>query len=470
MLTKTALSFLTAIACTARAATPLGSSTPEQQTPPLPTDIPGALPKNAYENASPTGIPFQRLFRNTSVPYHVGTNNLDLDPTIRPADTIKIQGNVDLPDFRGRFPLLQRGFAPETADLKVGPVYFKLRQLSAGVRWTDNVNRSNTNRQSDTNGFVSIGAQAIWQITEGSRIAASGNFVWLPFDNVAGVAGFGIRSPLTFGIASTPDARVQASWEPTIFGIPWVLANEFRTSVGRFSSGIYDNYELFEGFQVDRSGEESNFFNFRSTKDRDTGDYRFTTKDETDEFLFFNNEVSAATSAKVNGDFNFRFRAAHENYWYPDEDYNLPSERNTVFASLESYRENLRFKPYVNYRLSHRPDPERLYQTARAGVKGPVTDLIQFDGHVGHLWGNRDGQSSWLWHAHLNHLINPRTRQSAVWSRDLHDLSNELNQHVRYQFNHILSPSLSSDLYLGYYWVEDLERRLEGWPSFQLAR
>jgi hypothetical protein len=457
MIQKTAITLLAALTCTTRAAAPLESATPEQSNPPLPSDQAGPLPKNAFGTTTDTGSPYARLFRNTSNPFRKETSDLKLAPQVRPAETVRLRASIDLPDFRGRFPLLQRGFAPEDADLKIGPLYFKLRQLSAGVFWTDNVNHNNKNRESDTSGIVSLGGQVIWQITEGTRLAASGNFVWLPFDNVAGINGFGIRSPLTFGLASSPDARVQASWEPTLFGIPWVFSDEFRTSVGRYSYGVYDSFELFEGFQVDRTGQDSNFVNFRKKRDRGDRDYKFTSAGGNDEFLFFSNEIAAATQAKVRGDFNFRFRAAHDNYWFPDDERGLPSERNTVFAGLDSYRESLRFKPYINYRLSHRPDPDRLYHVARAGVRGPVTDLINFDGNVGHVWDNQRGSSSWLWNAELAHTINPRTRHSVRWSRDLDDLSDEISQHVRYHFSHVLGPGLSTDLYAGYYWVEDTD-------------
>ena len=451
MIQKSAITLLAALACTAQGAAPLESSTPDQPNPPLPVDEAGGQPKSSFQVPPAIGFPFQRLFRNTARSYHIGTNDLKVDATLKPADTLKFEGSLDLPDFRGQIPLLQRGFAPETADMKIGPLYFKLRQLSAGVLWTDNVFRNNARRESDTRGFVSIGAQIIWQIAEGTRLAVSGNFVWLPFDDDAGLTGFRLAGPLSFGLASTPDLRVQGSWEPMIFGIPWIISDEFRTGAGRFTNGIYDSFELFEGFRLEDDDESPRIFGF---KDRD---YNFQTSNGNDEFIFLSNEISAATQAKVSGDLNFRFRASHEDLWYPNnEESGLPSARNTVSASLESYRESLRFKPYLNYRLSQQDDPNRLYQSVRLGVKGPVTDLIHFNGNVGYLVEDRTDNESLIWYSRLEHTINPRTRHSLEWSRNSYELSDEISQQVLYQFNHILGPGLSTDLYAGYYWVEEL--------------
>ena len=353
-----------------------------------------------------------------------------------------------MPDFRGQFPLLQRGFAPENADLKIGPLYFKLRQLSAGVLWTDNVHRDNTRRESETNAFMSIGGQLIWQITEGTRIAASGNFVWYPTKDENRISAF---APLSFGLASSPDARVQASWEPVILTIPWTFADEFRVRTGRFTNGAFDGIELFEGFSVGDDEDEQKIFGFRDRSNRSR------TSDGYDEFGYFSNEVSASTFAKIPGDLNFRFKASHEDFWYPDnDDSGLPSARNTITARLESYRENLRFKPYVNYRLTERNNPDRLFQVARVGAKGPVTDLIEFDGNVGYLLEDKTDNERVLWHARLSHDINPRTRHFAEWSRNLYDLSDELDQRVIYQFNHVLGPDLTTELHVGYHWVEEL--------------
>ncbi len=460
MIQRTAATILAALACTAHGAAPLDSSTPDQANPPVPNDEIGRLPKNAFENRPSVGVPYQRLFRNTTSPLYIGQNDLRVSPTVEPTDTTKVTGSVDLPDFRGRFPLLQRGFAPEDADLKIGPLYFKLRQLSAGVVWSDNSRFTERNRDSDVRAIASVGGQIIWQITEASRLAASGNFVWLPLENRAGLTGF--TAPLSFGLASTPNARVQATWEPVFFGIPWVFADELRSDIGRYSNGLNDNFDLLEGARLESEPGDSQgpfgLYTFRTNQRRDSNDFRFENRNGNDEVFYYSNEISAATTARVLGDFRFRFRAAHENLWYPNTDNDfLPSERNSVFADLESYRESLRFKPYLRYRLVHRPDSDRLYQSVRLGAHGPVTDLINFDGNFGYLWEQQNNRSRTLWHAHLDHVINPRTRHSLEWSRNLEELSDELTQHVTYNFNHVLGPGLSIDLFAGYNWTEDLD-------------
>lgn len=468
MLKIPALTFLAAFTYSSQAAMPVSSSSPEQPNPPLPLDEPGGLPRNAYQNPAAVNNPFKNLFRATS-PGRFGTNSLNLSPEVRPAESLRIDSSIDLPDFRGNFPLLQRGFAPEDADLKIGPVYLKLRQLSSGVYWSDNINRSNSGKESEVNGFVSIGAQIIWQISEATRLSAYGNYVWLPWENDAGLAGFAARSPLNFGLASRLDARAQAAWEPVFFGIPWVFANDIRTNTGYFTNGIYDNFELFEGFELEGDEDENpRLIGFRNrgiqsrgqggTGLRDGG-LDFQTSDRYDEFTFFSNTISAATTTRVLGDTYFKFKASHEDLWYPDfEDRRgLPSTRNTIVAKLQSYRENLRFKPYLSYRFSEQDEPDRRFQYLRLGAKGPVTDLIQFDGNAGYSVEDKTDNKNFLWLARLNHIINPRTRHSIEWSRNILELSDEVTKRALYRFNHILGPGLNTELYAGYHWVEELE-------------
>lgn len=443
MIQKSAATLLAALAYTAHGVTPLDTSTPEQAHPPLPHDEAGKLPGNAFQLPPTVGSPFH-LFRNTFRSGRVNTRDAGIDPTFKPTDSVRV--DAMLPDFRGQFPLLQRGFAPETADLKIGPLYFKLRQLSSGVLWRDNIHLNNANRESETTGFVSLGAQVIWQITDATRIAASGNFVWRPFEDEASVTGFTLRS---LGLASTPEARAQATWEPIILGIPWVFSDELRMGTGRYTGDAFDSFELFEGISTDDDSDNSRIFAFRGNGLPDTG--------RSGEFGYFSNEVSASTSAKVTGDFDFRFRASHEDFWYPDDDdVRLPSERNSIFASLNSYRESLRFKPYLNYRLGQRDNPDRVAHTARIGAKGPITDLINFDGNVGYLLEDRTSRESWLWNTRLDHTVNPRTHHSLWWTKNVYELSDEIAQHVLYQFDHVLGPGLSAELYAGYYWVEEL--------------
>src|SRR5688500_18466098 len=82
------------------------------------------LPRGAYPGDPAVGIPQRTLFRDTGAPYLDSVRTPALQPSIR-AESVESTFHLDLPDVRGDFPLLARGFEPEDADLKLGPVYFK---------------------------------------------------------------------------------------------------------------------------------------------------------------------------------------------------------------------------------------------------------------------------------------------------------------------------------------------------------
>src|SRR5829696_4778990 len=97
---------------------------------PSATDHLRNIPRSAYEDLPAVGVPVRSIFRDTQAPYYDQLRDITLSPSARMSDSVEIRSNIDLPDFRGTFPLLQRGFGPEEADLKVGPIYFKLRHVS----------------------------------------------------------------------------------------------------------------------------------------------------------------------------------------------------------------------------------------------------------------------------------------------------------------------------------------------------
>src|SRR5688572_26629771 len=87
---------------------------------PSATDHLRTIPRSAYENPPEVGVPFRTIFRSTNAPYYDQLRGITLSPSARTGESVEIRSNLDLPDFRGSFPLLQRGFPPEEADLKVG--------------------------------------------------------------------------------------------------------------------------------------------------------------------------------------------------------------------------------------------------------------------------------------------------------------------------------------------------------------
>ena len=123
------------------------------------------LPQDAYPGEPAVGIPQRTLFRDTGAPYLHSLRTPALEPSVRPTESIDATFHLDMPDVRGDFPLLARGFEPEDADLKLGPVYFKLKAFGLGLLASDNIELSEDDRESDVIGIVRLSGTIIVQLT-----------------------------------------------------------------------------------------------------------------------------------------------------------------------------------------------------------------------------------------------------------------------------------------------------------------
>ena len=415
------------------------------------------VPRDAYETTPSVGVPYRTIFRDTRAPYYDQLRDLTLSPSTRAGDSVEIRSNIDLPDFRGSFPLLQRGFAPEDADLKIGPIYFKLRHISAGILYSDNIHHSDDRKESDVLGIFSIGGQVLAQLTEGFQIAASGNFVYLPFEGEGGFGGYALRAPYAFGVSATPLARTQVVWQPVAFGLPITIADEFKVAMGQFRNGAYDGFTAFEGGDFD-SFDRAGDYLLRAGRYPRGSEFDNRDIDEETEFVYYSNELSLSTGCPLPGQNVFRFRASHENLWYDEDDdrYTLPSVVDRVVASVHSVRENLRFKPYVRYEFFHRDNPDLYNHQAWIGAHGPITDLLYFRGEVGMLWRTDIGTEDLLWRVGLYHHPSPYTWHSLNFSRATSDYQDELDQNVTYRIHKTLGPELTASAYSSYHWIDDL--------------
>lgn len=408
----------------------------------------GALPRDAYVTAPTVGIPYSKLFRNTGAPYNNPLNPIGVTPSAQ-TESINARASFVVP-ITASFPLLQRGFEPQDADLKLGPLFFKLRELSGAVLWSDNIHLREDQRESGTIAITTISGSVIAQLTEGLRFALSGSFVYLPLQNEAGIAGFGLYAPYVLGLGDQPLARSEITWNTNIGGWNVVFTDDFRIGIGQFSDSLRDNAVLFEGGDfdgVDRAGRYSFGANNpsvrRSDRDRNRRD------DRTDgDILYFSNIISAQTDRLVAAKTRLHVHAAHENLWYNQGRRGLPSMRDQINVGLVSEREDLRFKPFILYSALRTDTQNGFDQTLRAGLDGPITDQLQFHGEIGYLFGsNRD---SLLWGLRLDHQAGPYTQESLYYRRSVSNFHDEINQIVGYNIRQILGPKIVADAFINH--------------------
>lgn len=413
--------------------------------------LPSTLPSGAYQTPPAVGVPYSKLFRNTSAPYTDPLNPIALTPSAR-TESVEARSTLSLP-LHASFPLLQRGFEPQDADLKLGPVFFKLHAVSGAILWSDNINLLETDRESGTIAIISISGAVIAQLTEGLRLALSGSFVYLPLQNKAGVAGFGLYAPYVFGLGNQPIVRSEITWNTNIGGWNVVFADDFHVGIAGFSDNVRDEAILFEGGgfdEVDRAGRYSFGANGRPLTDSD----RRRDQHHDADILYYSNIISAQTERLTVGKTRLRVQAAHENLWYNQGNRGLPSLRDQINVSLVSERENLRFKPFLLYSALRTDLRDSFDHTVRAGVDGPITDQLQLHAEIGHYFG--PNQESLLWGIILRHQAGPYTEQSVYFRRYLSGFHDEIRESLGYNIRQILGPKMVAHAFISRDDVRDL--------------
>ena len=448
-----AASCLTAIPCL-RGAPPVeqpqfrtgGSAAPAGES------LPSTLPSGAYQTPPTPGVRYSKIFRNTGAPYTDPLNPAVVTPALK-TESVEGHATIGLPAFNASIPILQRGFEPQDADLKFGPVFFKLQGLSAAALWSDNINLSETNRESGTIAILTISGSIIAQLTEGLRVAVSGSFVYLPLQNEAGIAGFGLFGPYLLGFDDEPIVRSEITWSTIIGGWNVVFADDFRIGIGQFSNNVRDDAILFNGGGFNGYDQAGRYI-FRAPQNSAGSDGRNRNESSDTSILYYSNVISAQTDRLIVAKTRLRFQASHENLWYNQGNRGLPSLRDQINISLVSERENLRFKPFVLYQALRTDLQDSFEHTIRAGVNGPITEQMQLHAEAGYYFGN--SRDSFLWGISIRHQAGPYTEQSIFYSRAVSSFHDEIHQIAGYNIRQIIGPKLIADAYFLHDDVQDL--------------
>ncbi len=405
--------------------------------------LPNTLPYGAYQTPPTPGVSYSKIFRDTGAPYTNPLNRIAVTPSAQ-TESVEARATLGLPSINAAFPLLQRGFEPQDADLKFGPVFFKLQGLSAAGLWSDNINLTETHRESGTIGILTISGAIIAQLTEGLRLAVSGSFVYLPLQNEAGIAGFGLYAPYLLGFDDEPIVRSEVTWNTVIGGWNVVFADDFRIGIGRFSNNVRDDAIIFNGGGFNGYDQAGRYV-FRAPQDPIASSSRSSNERSDTSILYYSNVISAQADRLIVGKTRLRVQASHENLWYNQGNRGLPGLRDQINVSLVSERENLRFKPFVMYQAMKTDLENSFEHTIRAGVDGPITDQIQLHAEAGYYFGNN--QDAFLWGVSLRHQAGPYTEESLFFGRSVSSFHDEINEIIGYDIRQILGPKVIADAF-----------------------
>ena len=396
----------------------------------------------------PSPLAPSQLFRNTQFPYGPVINPEPLGPNIN-SDSLNASAKLNLSAFAGVPFLTQSAFEPQDADLKIGPFYFKLRELQAAFLYSDNINLTH-NPEAGEIAYVGMTIQVMAQITDNLRVATEGTFVYLPIQNQAGIAGFGLGEFYNFGLMNGPLVHAQVAWDTEIAGWHVVFADDFEVGVGFLANDFRSNDALFTGFNTNAEAITGRY------ELRPNEEFFFPNNNQNDlnnrnDVVLYTNIVSATADRLLPDSIRLSVRLYHENFWYNQGNRGLPELRQDgAIVGLFSERENLRFKPYFIYEAIDTDEMSGVQSIFRAGIHGPITDQLQLLAEIGYFVGGIQGNngSGLLWDIQLNHVAGPYTEESLIWTRDFNFFHDEIDDVVGFNVTQILGPKLRADGYV----------------------
>ena len=356
--------------------------------------------------------------------------------------------SVTLPHFNMNMPL-RRGFEPEQAQLKLGPIFIRFASASATFLASDNINLTQTNRESGVIGIAQLNMIILGQLTENLQLTIAGSLVYLPLSNQAGFSGFGTQ-PLQLNIGMVPAIQSQISYETRLLGWPVIFADDFHAGSGSYSNSTRDDSVMFDGANFDKQSRAGRYAFGHVGQTSSSRGFTNSNANSQGEFIYFSNIVSAATTRALPSDVRLNAQASHENIWYNSANRGLPGLRDEASIRLQWDRVNLRFKPFVQYSASRTNQTPGIDQTAQAGIFGPITNQLSLLASIGEFFPSGGRSSSTIWTVALNHEAGPYTTESLSYSRTVSAFDQEYDQNVSYYLRQVLGPTMYAQLFASY--------------------
>jgi hypothetical protein len=358
-----------------------------------------------------------------------------------------LNGKIGLP-FIGT----QR-FKLDEAELKISNFYIDIRSLSASFLYSDNVNRSEFNREDGTLVGLRLDFAVFAPLTERLSISAAGAFIYLPLDNRAGFAVFDAFKQFEY----EPFIRIQLAYDFNVADWEFEVLNDFRIEQVPFDFQL--SYSYFNGaFETaEREGRYSYGGGAAGTR-------VFEDRSPYGQFDAGLVRLRNVTGAKVGRllptDTKMEVGAYHSEDRYLNGEENvigLPHRRDWAYVSLKSEHENIRFKPFAIYRMQHYNTYDHWERELKGGVEGPVTDNIHFYGAVGQRWLQIAGDSETIWELALKHQISPYTFHSVEYHHYPTEPDVDLMDRWIYRITQVIGKGLTADAYVSYADFEDLD-------------
>ena len=319
-------------------------------------------------------------------------------------------------------------FDPSRSMLKLGPIYFDITSIEAGMLWTDYRGSPSLTAGFAKPGwaaYVQTGFRVVGRLTDTLYIAAGGSIVYLPFVNRwAFDAGYGTGGPNA--------------------GLSLLYANHF----GEWDVSLYERFSAFSGLGY--------FFQQTETGSDQVGRYVFgipfgvANNVFTESLVFWSNLVGASATRPVfDGNWLLRVSAEHTDFWR-SFNFTHAGAQDTAEIRLGYVGANIPFRPYAYYRVS---DPDGIWQAsdflihqAVTGFNGHLTENLTVVGNAGmafYTGADATRSPDYLWNLNFQHTMNANFSQSlsfgqwiftnSIFSKTV--LSDYINYGFTYQLN-----------------------------------
>jgi len=423
------------------------------------------MPSNAFRTDPAVGVPYRSLFRNTRrQPFRQYVDSEQGAPGEGHEST---GASVQVPFLNIAFRanavhdlnIMSRGFEPGDADLKVGPLFFKLRALSGAVLATDNANLTHDGRESGAIAIAALSGSVIAQLTESVRLSATGSIVWLPFKGKIGFVSnaaffhFGLNGDedVDFRLAQlTWDGKI-GEWDVTITdSFDAFFPTDFFNGFGAYDDTLYEgtDFNAFDQIGRYRFGQGA-----RTRGDYD-GEYRSRTEEGDVSFddTIYRNRAEIIAQRMYPGPIRLRLKAYREDLWYNQGNRGLPTIREGFSAFARAERADLRFKPYISYSANRNDDEGEFNQVLVAGFSGPITDQLFWNTYAGYYMPADSENTRFIAGTSFKHLAGPYTTETLFVGREVNDEFNntEINDRITYRLYQVLGPRLFSTAYAEY--------------------
>lgn len=337
----------------------------------------------------------------------------------------------------GSIPIFTRGFEPDKAHVKAGPLYMDLMSLGGGVLYSDYSGKENF-REGEEDGwlsFLEVQARMMIRISENIYLTAGGRLIFLPGNG-----------KLAFRLGDE-------------FGPTAIARLNYQARLGQWDILFYDSLRsrngadlLADSGAIDRAGRYQ--FGFMDT---DRGRDVF----QGDRFYLLN-QVGLNASRPIE-DWRLWLEANHQDRWQ-SYDFENHGTREHGSAMLTYEGSKLPFSPYLLYEVDSGDKFETFRHRFYIGGNGRLTENIRLDGRAGYMWTqNAVPDREWIiWNLGITHDITERTRHGLRVGRDYvsDDFTGDtaVAEYVRYNIGHQISETLHARAYAQWSSDEHLNR------------